>query len=74
MKPKVGRIELRDVLEAVPIKDADLPAAPLDKVREELRTGVRRARKFVRDASIKQGEFFILGGQPGLCRVCPGRA
>ncbi len=34
-----------------------------EAVREDLRAGVREARKFVRDASIKQGEFFILGGQ-----------
>ena len=34
-----------------------------DAVREHLRAGVRQARKFERDASIKQGEFFVLGGQ-----------
>lgn len=34
-----------------------------DAVREDLRTGARESRKFERDASIKQGEFFILGGQ-----------
>ena len=32
-------------------------------VREDLRSGVRQSRKFERDASIKQGEVFILGGQ-----------
>ena len=34
-----------------------------DAVREDLQSGARKARKFERDASIKQGEFFILGGQ-----------
>ncbi len=34
-----------------------------DAVREDLRTGARESRKFERDASIRQGEFFILGGQ-----------
>ncbi|HRO33049.1 MAG TPA: GIY-YIG nuclease family protein [Brevundimonas sp.] len=42
-----------------------------DQVREELRTGVRQARKFVRDASIKQGEFFILGGQLAYVALVP---
>jgi len=42
-----------------------------DQVREELRTGVRQARKFVRDASIKQGEFFILGGQLAYVAFVP---
>ena len=32
-------------------------------MREDLRTGARKSRKFERDASIRQGEFFILGGQ-----------
>ena len=34
-----------------------------EAVRDDLRTGVRQARKFKRDASIKSGEFFVLGGQ-----------
>lgn len=42
-----------------------------DRVREDLRTGVRQARKFVRDASIKQGEFFILGGQLAYVALVP---
>ncbi|MDP3175058.1 MAG: GIY-YIG nuclease family protein [Phenylobacterium sp.] len=42
-----------------------------DQVREDLRTGVRQARKFVRDASIKQGEFFILGGQLAYVAFVP---
>jgi hypothetical protein len=32
-------------------------------VQEELKTGVRQSRRFKQDAQIKQGEFFILGGQ-----------
>lgn len=42
-----------------------------DRVREDLRTGVRQARKFVRDASIKQNEFFILGGQIAYVAFVP---
>ena len=32
-------------------------------VQEELQAGVRQSRRFKQDAQIKQGEFFILGGQ-----------
>jgi hypothetical protein len=42
-----------------------------DAVREDLRAGVREARKFERDASIKQGEFFILGGQLAYVAAVP---
>lgn len=33
------------------------------KVKEELKTNIRNSRRFKQDASIQQGEFFILGGQ-----------
>lgn len=42
-----------------------------DAVREALRTGVRQTRKFERDASIKQGDFFVLGGQLAYVAVVP---
>ena len=42
-----------------------------DGVREDLRTGVRQARKFERDASIKSGEFFVLGGQLAYVAAVP---
>ena len=52
---------------------ADFPTfKPLfDAVREDLRTGVRQARKFKRDASIKSGEFFVLGGQLAYVAAMP---
>lgn len=42
-----------------------------DQVQEDLRSGARQARKFVRDASIKQGEFFVLGGQLAYVAFVP---
>ena len=33
------------------------------KVQNELKSGVRKSRRFKEDATILQGEFFILGGQ-----------
>lgn len=34
-----------------------------DAVRNDLKVGVREARKFGESATVRQGEFFILGGQ-----------
>ena len=34
-----------------------------EQVQRELRSGVRVTRTFIRDASIEEGQFFILGGQ-----------
>lgn len=33
------------------------------QIQEELNKGIRQSRRFKEDAQIKQGEFFILGGQ-----------
>lgn len=33
------------------------------QIQEDLKSGVRQSRRFKEDAQIKQGEFFILGGQ-----------
>ncbi len=33
------------------------------QIQEDLNAGVRQSRRFKQDAQIKQGEFFILGGQ-----------
>lgn len=35
----------------------------LEQAESELKSGIRKARRFGRDASINQGEFFILAGQ-----------
>nr|WP_210286157.1 GIY-YIG nuclease family protein [Hansschlegelia beijingensis] len=52
-----------EVATRVPCPDFEDFKPLFEAVREDLRTGARRARKFERDASIKQGEFFVLGGQ-----------
>jgi hypothetical protein len=33
------------------------------QIQEDLKSGIRQSRRFKQDAQIKQGEFFILGGQ-----------
>jgi len=40
-------------------------------VRKDLETGIREARRFGEDASIKLGEFFILGGQIAYIAAMP---
>lgn len=60
-----------DVASRVPCPDFGDYKALFDQVREDLRNGVRQTRKFVRDASIKQGEFFILGGQLAYVAFVP---
>jgi len=42
-----------------------------DAVRHDLETGAREARKFGENAQIKQGEFFILGGQTAFVAEVP---
>lgn len=37
-----------------------------EQVQEDLKAGIRKSREFQEDAQIKQGEFFILGGQKAL--------
>jgi hypothetical protein len=45
--------------------------ALFDAVRDDLRSGVRQTRRFERDASIRQGEFFVLGGQLAYVAFVP---
>jgi hypothetical protein len=33
------------------------------QIQEDLKSGIRQSRRFKQDAQVKQGEFFILGGQ-----------
>ena len=58
-----GIMPADEVASRAPCPDFSTFKPLFDSVREDLRTGTREARKFERDASIKQGEFFILGGQ-----------
>ena len=52
-----------EVASRAPCPDFETFRPLFDAVREDLRTGARESRKFERDASIRQGEFFVLGGQ-----------
>ena len=52
-----------EVASRAPCPDFETFKPLFGAVREDLRTGARESRKFERNASIKRGEFFILGGQ-----------
>lgn len=60
------RAEIRaseDVAKRAPCADFDKFKPLFRAVRDDLQSGKRKGRRFKVDASIEQGEFFILGGQ-----------
>ena len=52
-----------EVAKRTPCLDFDTFKPLFAKVQEELASGIRLTRKFQDDAQIRQGDFFILGGQ-----------
>lgn len=52
-----------DIARRTPCLDFDKFKPLFVNVQEELRSGVRKTREFKENAQIRQGEFFILGGQ-----------
>ncbi len=52
-----------EVAKRTPCLDFDTFKPLFAKVQEELASGIRLTRKFKDDAQIRQGDFFILGGQ-----------
>jgi len=63
VKPRAEMIPADDVANRVPCADFGTFRPLFLKVQQDLDAGLREARRFARDASIAQGEFFILGGQ-----------
>lgn len=57
------RAAAEEVAQREVCKDFDLFEPLFQQVKIELDTGIRQARRFVKDTSIEQGNFFILGGQ-----------
>ncbi len=61
-----SRVEIKaaeEVAKRTPCLDFDTFKPLFAKVQEELASGTRLTRKFQDDALIRQGDFFILGGQ-----------
>lgn len=64
VRPATQRRAAQEVADRSPCVDFDEKFQPLfEQVERELRSGVRTALRFGRDASIADGNFFILGGQ-----------
>jgi hypothetical protein len=52
-----------EIAKRTPCLDFDKYKPLFVKIQEELQSGIRKTREFKENAQIKQGEFFILGGQ-----------
>lgn len=63
VKPRTEVCAAEEVANRTPCQDFKQFKPLFAKVQHDLDTGVREARRFAKDASICEGEFFILGGQ-----------
>ncbi len=63
VKPRAEINAAEDIAKRIPCKDFDQFKPLFIKIREDLAFKLRKARRFKENAKIKQGEFFILGGQ-----------
>jgi hypothetical protein len=64
VKPLEERRELAEqIADRFPCNDFANFKPLFDQAQSELTTGVREAKRFIKDASIESGDFFILNGQ-----------
>lgn len=63
VKPRTEVQAAEDVANRIPCKEFERFKPLFPRVQSDLDGGVREARRFAKDATIEQGEFFILGGQ-----------
>jgi hypothetical protein len=63
VKPRAEIKAAEEIANRTPCKDFARFKALFANVQADLDAGVREARRFKDDASIEQGQFFILGGQ-----------
>ncbi len=63
VKTRAERRAAEEVAQRAPCRDFEKFNPLFIQVQEELKTGERKSRRFKEDASIRKGEFFILGGQ-----------
>ena len=66
LKHVKSRAEIRaaeEIANRLPCEDFDRFKPLFNQVQEELDGGIRETRPFGKDAEIKKGDFFILGGQ-----------
>lgn len=63
VRSSVEKREAEEVAQHERCQDFERFEPLFEQVQRELKAGVRVTRPFIRDASIEQGNFFILGGQ-----------
>lgn len=63
VKTRAERKAAEEVAQRTPCRDFDKFKPLFVKVQNELKSDIRKSRRFKEDASILQGEFFILSGQ-----------
>ena len=63
VRSSVAKRAAEEVADRVPCADFDGFLPLFEQVEQELKAGVRKALRFGRDASVADGNFFVLGGQ-----------
>ena len=63
VRSSVEKRAAEDVADRTPCEDFDRFQPLFEQAERELKSGVRKALSFVRDASVFNGNFFIVGGQ-----------
>ena len=67
VRPRAEVRAAEDIASRTPCKDFDRFKPLFLRTQQEIKSGTRETRRFERDASVVEGEFFILGGQ--MCYV-----
>ncbi|MEY4429566.1 MAG: hypothetical protein RLZZ182_2255 [Pseudomonadota bacterium] len=63
VRSSVEKRAAEEVADRAPCKDFETFQPLFEQVEQELKAGARKALRFGRDASVADGNFFILGGQ-----------
>lgn len=63
VRSRAEKRAVEDIADRTPCKEFQKFQPLFEQVERELKAGVRKTRRFGRDASIATGNFFILGGQ-----------
>lgn len=71
VRPRAEIAAAEEIAQRKRCEDFDRFKPLFDAVRRELESGVRQTRRFGENAAVRQGEFFILGGQIAYVAEAP---
>lgn len=71
VRPRAEIAAAEEIAQRKRCEDFDLYKPLFDLIRADLESGARQTRRFREDAAIRQGEFFILGGQIAYVAAAP---